>query len=240
MSSYVVGLIWGFFSSHNRGNSNTSKFKSHRYGCLFQSFPTTSNRKYQLIAFDGLVIYTLRHIFSVISSVVFASAYIFLLQKSIHILQQFRLEELFQLTNNKHTQKLWRVDEEGEREEQLFWRVFSLSVFMFNGCSVSFVRAKMLNQFDMWQQQVWHKHQVITSNCTHKHTRTVFCLCRLLWLILIWEWERILAQSKSNESRKPFLTGFSAIEKQTRQWRKWYIILYRITKCRTQFKYSPN
>lgn len=70
-----------FFSSHNRGNSNTSKFKSHRYGCLFQSFPTSSNGKYQLIAFDGLVIYTLRHIFSVISSVVFASAYIFFATK---------------------------------------------------------------------------------------------------------------------------------------------------------------
>lgn len=80
-----------------------------------------------------------------------------------------RVEELFQRTHPEN------VKGECGWREKLFGAFFAFSISMFNGCSVSFVRAKMLNQFDMWQQQVWHKHQVITSNCTH----TVFCMCRL-------------------------------------------------------------
>lgn len=72
-----------------------------------------------------------------------------------------RVEELFQRTHPEN------VKGECGWREKLFGAFFAFSISMFNGCSVSFVRAKMLNQFDMWQQQVWHKHQVITSNCTH-------------------------------------------------------------------------
>lgn len=77
---------------------------------------------------------------------VFASAYFYKINIAVRGGGVGRVEELFQPTHPENVK-----GERGEREK-LFGAFFANS--MFNGCSVSFVRAKMLNQFDMWQQQV--------------------------------------------------------------------------------------
>lgn len=117
------------------------------------------------------------------------------------------------------------------RQRTVVWRVWCWCCFLFivfcvsclNGVVVSFranYPANMLHQSDMWQQQAWHKHQVITPNCTW-----YFVCVGLLWLILIWRNGRMREieseatgdrenelshKSISNESMKKsrILTGF--------------------------------
>lgn len=74
------------------------------------SFQTTG-RRHQLISFDGLVIHTLWHIFSVISSVVFAFAYFY----KINIAVCGGPWEEWRNSFNEHTQKMWKVNVDEEK-----------------------------------------------------------------------------------------------------------------------------
>lgn len=134
------------------------------------SFQTT-RRKHQLISFDGLVIHTLWHIFSVISLVVFASAYFYKI--NILLCGTRRAEEFFQQTHPENVKGECECECGGRGK--LFGAFFPCSTVVVchsleRKCSINLTCGNNRLEINIR----------LSLRTAHIHTHVVFRMCRLL------------------------------------------------------------